>query len=156
MSSVTGSGTSEGGPEDRLGGCPNGAAGSSAAVYADSGTFAVLIDSFDPDERTLSIDVVQWLVGQEADDAYEAETGDGDGVPNDYFVVNENPLVRTVPVDEDVVLRMVWLRVDGSPDVSGGSLADLPGYLADEFAGTIWWATLVDGVIVELCEQFVP
>ncbi len=139
-----------------LGACPNLPTGSSSADFSDDGTFAVTIESFDGVEKTASVDVVQWLIGQDAADAYEADTGDDQGPPNDYYVLNENPQLREVSVTDDAVVRLVRLSVDGSADVSVGTLAELPDYLVEGFSSTIWWATLTDGVVVELCEQYVP
>ncbi len=127
--------------EGRLGGCPDRPEGSSSAEFSENGTFAVTIEGFDLEAATASVDVVQWLVGQAAADAYEAETGDDGGPPNDYYVLNENPRLREVSIDDDAVVRLVRLSEDGSADVSNGTLAELPDYLVAGFSSTIWWFT---------------
>ena len=57
------------------------------------GQHAVRIDAVG--EHTLTVDVIQWLSGKEADDAYAEETGDTSGVPNDYFIRNSSTESRS-------------------------------------------------------------
>ncbi len=138
------------------GDCPNRPPGSSSGDFGDGGTFAVNVTGFDLEALEVSVDVVQWLIGSEANDAYEAETGDSSGVPNDYWVVNDNPLVRTLPIAVDATLRIVRLGEDASADVSTASLDELPAYLDSTFETTTWWLTVEEGTVTELCEQYVP
>ncbi len=137
--------------------CPNRAEGSSSADVGDDGNYAVIITSLDLPSRSLSFDVVQWLVGQDAVDAYAIdEPGDPSGPPNDYWIRNENPLIRQAPVVDDAAVRLVQLSVDGSADVSDATLDDLADHLAGDAASTLFWITLDAGSVVELCEQYVP
>lgn len=126
-------------------------------MFDDQGIYAATITSVDPDSRSLSFDVVQWLSGQDAIDDYHDEyPDDPDGPPNDFRVRNDNPTIRTAPVADDARIRLVQLSVDQSADVSNGTLDELPDYLVEGFSSTTWWLTFDSGSIVEICEQYVP
>ncbi|HSN43461.1 MAG TPA: hypothetical protein VLR88_05330 [Propionibacteriaceae bacterium] len=83
---------------------------------------------FDEASGVLSIDVVYFLIGEEAI-AYladrpslwkylDCEAGPYDGgstsgcsIPNDYWVANENPLVRSLPLAPDALIKLIpWPR----------------------------------------------
>jgi hypothetical protein len=60
----------------------------------------------------LTIDYAFFLGGMEANLAAEAagEIGPGEGVPNDYFILNENPRLRTFPLASGVEPHLVGYR----------------------------------------------
>ncbi|MGH2589335.1 MAG: hypothetical protein ACRDGW_00890, partial [Actinomycetota bacterium] len=60
-----------------------------------------------PTERTIEFDLAYWLTGEEANQAYQEATRDTGPVPNDYFVVNDNPRLRELALSPD--LRLVLL-----------------------------------------------
>ena len=62
----------------------------------------------------LTIDYAFFLGGMEANLAAEAagEIAPGEGVPNDYFIQNENPRLRTFPLAPDVEVSLVDLNAD--------------------------------------------
>jgi hypothetical protein len=104
--------------------------------------------------QVLALDKVDFLTGQEAVDA-ALEAGvigpDEGGVPNDYFIRNENPLIRQLPVLPD---SEVLLLVGGSPELEAGTLEDAVA------ADTLFQiqVTDVDGVstITEVRGFYVP
>ena len=130
---------------------------SSPAVFDDdTGTYAATILAFDGSTSRLEFDVVQWLSGQDADDAWHEEyPDDPDGPPNDYFILNDNPLVREASVAEGADVRLVRLETDGSADVTAGTLAEFPAYLATTQLST-YWLTFDAGVVTAICEQYRP
>jgi hypothetical protein len=65
------------------------------------------VRSVDADARTIEFDLAYWLSGEEANQAYQEATGDTGPVPNDHFVVNDNPLLRTFSLASDVRLRLL-------------------------------------------------
>lgn len=120
-------------------------------------------------------DYAQFLTGEEADEA-AVEAGvieAGDHVPNDYFIVNENPRLRTWPVAEEAFVIL--------PTFETGPVTDVPvpmdEWLAmfdegepwpekkvpadDRFFGpgapwASYWLTVSDGVVVQIRQQFLP
>ncbi|MEZ5167775.1 MAG: hypothetical protein R2695_15295 [Acidimicrobiales bacterium] len=143
--------------DGRLGDCPNRPAGSSPAEFdAAAGTYAASIESFDPTSMVMSFDVVQWLSGQDAVDAYhEVYPDDPSGPPNVYWVRNESPVTREASVDAAADLLLVRLETDLSADVSPGELTELPTYLGrTPFA--FFWLTFENGSVVAICEQYTP
>ena len=105
------------------------------------------------------------LTGKEADQAYQEATGDTGHVPNDHFVVNDNPLLRTLPLSPDFRLRLLdWNHccetffdgdlslfaqaIEQQTDVADGDLI---------YRGqSQWWVTVENGVVTEIEEQYSP
>ena len=139
-------------------------AGSSDGVFDDaSGTYATLLTDLDLDAGTISFDVVQWYVGQEATDAWQAEYPDDPyGPPNDYFVRNDNPAVRTAPIASDVTVFLVRMLEDQDADLDPGTLDELPDYLASQpgtdgyVSHNHYWLSFSGGSVDRICEQFTP
>jgi hypothetical protein len=82
-------------------------------------------------------------------------------VTDGYYIVNDNPLLRTMPIAADAIVKYVpegtccslksgnleaW-----SEAVNGTAQTDYPNM---EFAG--WWLTVQDGEIVRIAQQWVP
>jgi hypothetical protein len=123
------------------------------------------VRSVDPEAGTIECDLAHFLTGKEADQAYQEATGDTGHVPNDHFVVNDNPLLRTLPLAPDVRLRLLdWNHCcetffDG--DVS--LFAQAIEQQADVTDGDLiyrgqsqWWVTVQNGVVTEIEEQYSP
>lgn len=145
-------------PDDQLAvACPAPFASSSHAQFDDAaGTYAATVESVDAAAQTVSFDVVQWLVGQDAVDAYHQDhPDDPEGPPNDYYVVNVNQTVRTAPIGDDATVALVRLHDDGNADVGPGTVDELPSYLGVT-SMRIWWLTFDDGQISGICEQYTP
>lgn len=138
------------------GDCPERPTPSPQAFDDEVGTYAATIETFDASTNLIEFDVVQWLSGQDAADAWhEAFPDDPEGPPNDYFIRNENPLVRSAPVAAGADVRLVRLATDGSADVTAGSLAELPSYLAATPLST-FWLSFEAGAVTAICEQYRP
>jgi hypothetical protein len=142
----------------------SGGRSSPSTFDAAGGRYAVILRSLDVDERMIGFDVIQFLLGDDAVDAYHEDfPEDPEGPPNDYYIVNDNPLVRQAPVDPDVLVRLVRLQEDGSADLDPGTFEELPGYLTayqlddpPQLSYNPFWLTLEDGSVTEICEQYVP
>ena len=138
--------------------------GSSDGVFDDAdGTYATLLAELDPDAGTISFDVVQWYVGQDATDAWQDEyPDDPDGPPNDYFVRNDNPAVRTAPIASDPTVYLVRMLEDQDADLDPGTLDELPDYLASQpgddgyVSHNHYWLSFSEGSVDRICEQFTP
>lgn len=68
-----------------------------------NGHHLALLSSYDVEDRTITVDVVQWLDGAEASRAY-AEDNNGDTIDGEEFYVrNQNSQLRTFKVSRDAV-----------------------------------------------------
>jgi hypothetical protein len=120
-------------------------------------------------------DYADFLMGDEANEA-AVEAGviePGDSVPNDYFIRNVNPQLRTLRVDGVPVVVLPtgetgpvtdvavpfdeWLDFfdDGHPWPEGESPDDSPFFLPGA-AGTPYWLTIQDGSVVQIRQQYLP
>lgn len=136
--------------------------GPSEPVLAD-GRHPVYVTAVDMAQRRLTFDLIQFLTGGTAHDAYVKDhPDDPEGPPNDYYIVDDNPRLRTLPVEPGLEVIVYWLG-------SGGASTERIGFdeLMDYFAtnpapedGRLWfapfWLTVQDGVVVAMDEQFIP
>lgn len=106
-------------------------------------------------EAEVEFDLACWFTGDAAVRA-AAEDGEESPPPNDYYVRNVNPTVRTVAVGEDVMV--VWY-----PEIGDPNSETTIGYAEwkDEFdqRGEFTlgvWVEIVDGSIFAMREQWVP
>lgn len=129
-------------------------------------------------------DYAQWLTGEEANRA-AIEDGvieEGDTVPNDYYVRNQNPQLRTLPLADGAGIDLPspafgsvinvsvntaeWLglfKEDGTPwDVEAGEeppTLEEPhfGYFGAGYTGGGYWLTLNEaGEVVHITGQYRP
>jgi hypothetical protein len=157
-STSSGSSVSSTLPGGEIDHCPQRPEGSSPSIFdAAAGTYAAHLTAVDAAALSLSFDVVQWLTGTDAVDAYHVDNpADPDGPPNDYYVVNANSEVRTAPVGAGATVLLVRLAADGTAAVSPGTVDELPAYLELAFPDDVYWLTFAAGEIVEICEQYRP
>jgi hypothetical protein len=122
------------------------------------------VRSVDVDARTIEFDLAYFLSGEEANAAYQAAGGTGP-VPNDHFVVNDNPKLRTLPLAPDVRLRLLdWNHCcetffDGDLALFGQAIEE-QGDVTDGdliYRGqSQWWITVENGLVTEIEEQYSP
>jgi hypothetical protein len=123
------------------------------------------VRSVDTEAGTIGFDLAYFLSGKEADRAYQEATGDTGHVPNDHFVVNDNPMLRTLALAPDVHLRLLdWNHCcetffDGDLSLFGQAILEQ----ADVTDGDLiyrgqsqWWITIENGVVTEIEEQYAP
>ena len=90
--------------------------------------------------------------------AYEAGEAAGEEVNNDFFIQNDNPLKRKVPIGDDpIVWTLAGDPTEGHSPIAfdewplgGSTYVPCPG----DFCGA--WLYLNDGLITEIVEQYVP
>lgn len=110
----------------------------------------------------LTVDYAQMLTGDAAA-AAAAAAGEESPPPNDYYIVNENPRLRTFPADSTMKVRMTTSISEGSKP--GGY--NMPfGEWFDAFSGmsghfpairTVpYWITVKGGIITGIEEQYLP
>lgn len=104
-------------------------------------------------------DYAQFLSGKEAADA-ATKAGAESPPPNDYFIVNKNPRLRTLKVARSATVRLTT-DDEGLSEPQGfsGTLAQLEKQLKanpDQRSYRGFWLNLRDGVVVAIEEQFTP
>jgi hypothetical protein len=110
-------------------------------------------------DGSVTFDLAYLLTGKDAAQAAE-EAGQELPVPNDYFIVNDNPKLRTVPVADGAKI-MVYDWSTCCDTYTSISYDEFAGYIAsptDDFHGTLspYWLTVRDGGIVKVEEQYLP
>jgi hypothetical protein len=123
------------------------------------------VTSVDVDTRTIQFDLAIWLSGEEADQAYQEATGETGHVPNDYYVVNDNPKLRTLALAPDVRVRLLdWndccdTFFDADLDMWAQAI-ETNEHIEDgghEYSNnTQVWITVKDGVVTLVEEQYSP
>lgn len=118
------------------------------------------VTAYDPDGPTVTVDVVQFFVGQAAIDAAVEDGYDAGDVANDHYTRNENKRLRTLTVDAEVRIVVNTLSGDRTGDAAEDTVvtsADLAGYVAAGAAQhALFELTLEGGVVVALEEQYLP
>ncbi|HYZ13289.1 MAG TPA: hypothetical protein VFA08_06735 [Actinomycetota bacterium] len=124
-----------------------------------------------PTQGTIEFDLAYFLTGEEANRAYQEATGETGPVPNDYYVVNENPRLRELTFADDLRLRLLdWTDCcdtffDGEIGPFAKAIEEQTDVLVDDVRGkddviyrglSSWWITIEDGVVVEIEEQYTP
>jgi hypothetical protein len=128
-----------------------------------NGRYAVWLTGLDQRSGTVTFDVVQWLTGAAADAAFHREHPDAPDrhVPNGYYIVNQNPRLRTRPVRRDVSLS-VLVPMHGA-EQQRISFATFPTYLAGDLEphdDKLWynpfWLTIHNDRVDSIVEQYIP
>lgn len=126
----------------------------------DDGRHAGYVRSVDADARTMVVDVIRFLTG---DDARTASMADGNGaeVANDYYIRNVNPKLWTLPFAEAVDVTLLDSSVGGSDAARSvpADVATLARVTALRMApgdGNPFWITVAGGRVVKVEEQYLP
>lgn len=109
----------------------------------------------DAEGNTLDFDLACWFTGEAAARA-AAEDGEESPPPNDYYVRNTNPTIRTLTVEDDV--EVVWYPEFGDPtSETTATFADWLDGLAGrgELIPGIW-VQIQGGEVIRIEEQWVP
>ena len=137
----------------------------SAGPALEDGRHFGYVRSVDVDGGAIEFDLAYFLSGEEANQAYQEATGESGPVPNDHFVVNDNPMLRTLSLAPDARLRLLdWNRCcDTFFDGELALFAEAIGEQADVTDGDLiyrgqsqWWITVENGVVTEIEEQYSP
>jgi hypothetical protein len=111
-----------------------------------------------PPTAALTFDLAEFLTGEAAAQA-AAEHGDESPPPNDYFIVNDNPKLRTMPLAPDVRIQAIdWSNCCELIDVPYTDWAASLLHPTDALLGTRvpYWITVAGGEIVTIEEQYLP
>jgi len=127
-----------------------------APVVLEDGRHPVFLTSVDVAGRKITFDLIVFLTGAEAKAEWaKTHPGEGDGPPNDYLIVNNNPKLRTLPVAAGVAVKVVDLEAPGGVGLVTIPFADLNSHFASGF-GLPFWITVAKGEITLIEEQFLP
>jgi hypothetical protein len=142
-----------------------GCAGATAPETLADGTYFGFFDSIDVDTGVTQFDLACFYTGEEANQQAAAR-GDEVPVPNDVYIVNDNPATRAVPVDPSAELLLIdWnaccetgpgATLDGLASALGHkNFVEIDGW---KYAGSLspYWVTIANGQIVGIEEQFLP
>ncbi|GAA2676485.1 hypothetical protein [Actinoplanes palleronii] len=134
----------------------SGTAGADGTALAD-GKHDAYLTKVDTSKRTITFDKVEMLTGEAARKKYQEQNpGETDGPPNDYVLVNDNKLKRTLPVSGSVSVSVIKAGSGDSVNPVPSSFAKLPGYLADKDNSTLFALTVKGGEIVSLTSIYLP
>jgi hypothetical protein len=134
-----------------------------ASATDEDGRFFCYMESakWEGSQPELTVDYAQMLTGAEAAAAATA-AGDESPPPNDYYIVNQNPKLRTFPADGSMTVRMTSSAEGTRPE--GYDMPFAQWY--DAFSGMSgsfpairdvpYWITVENGIIVGIEEQYLP
>jgi hypothetical protein len=123
------------------------------------------VTSVDVADATIEFDLALFYTGDEANEV-AGERGDETPVPNDYYIVNDNPKLRTVPLSPDLEITLIdWNRC--CDETFSPTLEDFAAAIASDDPVTIdgrltygrssqYWLTVQDGSVVAIEEQYLP
>ena len=141
-----------------------GCSGATAPETLADGTYFGFFESIDVEGRA-QFDLACFYTGEEANQQAAAR-GDEVPVPNDVYIVNDNPATRDVPVDPSAELLLIdWNACcETSPGATLEAFASALGHKdfveidGCRYAGSLspYWVTIADGQIVGIEEQFLP
>ena len=136
---------------------PSGTPSSTPAPVLEDGSHFVYARSAVAAPRSLRVDLAEFLTGEEAQEAAEDR---GDEVTNDYYIVNDERRLRSVPVSDDVIVLYVPRGAAG-PDLVDGTWDAFVEAVSDDGESDIdgdapWWITIEAGGIVQIEQQYLP
>jgi hypothetical protein len=143
--------------------CTNEPSASPSPALEDGRNFGYIRSAqLTTEPQVIVFDLAYLLTGDEANQA-AAERGKETPVPNDYFIVNDNPRLRELPVAPGLrILLIDWtdccdtmFRAD--PQLFQESFEQEtypPGNYKGTFSG--YWLTVRDGAVTKVEEQYFP
>ncbi len=133
---------------------PDNHAASKPAVLAD-GRHPVYLTTIDPGRRTITFDLIQWYFGDDA--AREAAKDHQESPPpNDHYIRNVNPRLRTLPVRADAPVTVNTL----ASAWTGSATKNVPVTLAKlatlRTDGAVFWVTVRHDQVTKIAQQYIP
>ena len=129
---------------------------SEPVVLAD-GRHPVYPKTVDQDRQTITLDLIQFFTGDAATKA-AAEDGEESPPPNDYYIRNVNPRLRTLPVAADAPITVNVLAAQSTGSATKDvlvTLAKLASYFPN--SGTPpFWITVEQGQVTKIAQQYLP
>lgn len=132
-------------------------------AYVDSGNYVTglhmaKITKFDRTTRVVTYDVVQFLTGDAAKQAYTEDIGEAPDT--DYYIRNQSKETRTVTLSDDAAFRVNNLGGFPPSDPDKGTEVDFDTFAAyfdaEQAFDSFFWISLEDGVATHVEEQYIP
>ena len=134
----------------------------SASPAMEDGRHFGYIKSIDLESQTMVFDLAYFLTGEEANQA-AADHGDETPVPNDYYIVNDNPSLRTLAVAPDVKVGVIdWgnccelVHGEIQPFVDAFAAKHHAWDAMYRGGESQYWLTVKGGVVILITEQYLP
>jgi hypothetical protein len=130
---------------------------SSEPVVLADGRHPVYVKSVDGDRQTITFDLIQFFTGEAATKA-AAEDNQESPPPNDYYIRNVNPRLRTLPVAADAPITVNVLAAQ-STGSSTKNVSVTMTKLASYFPNTgtpPFWITVAQGQVTRIAQQYLP
>ncbi|MNH91115.1 hypothetical protein D3C73_436660 [compost metagenome] len=120
------------------------------------------------DDKTYIVaDYIDWYFGEEAKEIFAQREPDAgiDSPPNDYYIVNDNPMLRIFEVEKSAEVLMQLYNRDntdeGAMDIIWNEQITLDKfnniYASEEALSEFpYHLTIKDGKIVKIVQQFIP
>jgi hypothetical protein len=131
------------------------AAPSQPVVLVD-GRHPVSIKTVDPERRRITIDLIQFYQG---DDAIREAAKDHQESPppNDYYIRNANPRLRTLPVRSDATITCNTLTAGYTGSATKNVQVPLDRLaIVLQRGGAVFWITVRHDQVVKIAEQYLP
>jgi hypothetical protein len=121
------------------------------------GRHPVIIKTVDPDRRTITFDLIQFYQDDEAT-REAAKDHQESPPPNDYYIRNTNPKLRTLPVRADAIITCNTLTAGytGSATKNVRVPLDRLAIVLPRGGGGLFWITVRHDQVVKIAEQYVP
>jgi hypothetical protein len=126
----------------------------------EDGRHPAYLTAVDVTGGRVQFNVVQYLTGEAAHEYEEAQEGQPDYYESDYYTIDENPRLRTLPVASQVAVT-VLRTPESSLDPHPIAFADLPAYLDElpsaapgRLGSSVYWLTVRGDTVVAIEEQF--
>ena len=121
------------------------------------GRYAAKITSVDAQRRLVTIDVVQFFLGKAAAAAAAQDHAIVVPPPNDVWIRNESPLLRTLKVAPTAPITVN----DLSAPITGSATKNFPVSLTrlaalPDLGSGIFWLTVRRGIVTQIAEQYLP
>jgi hypothetical protein len=137
---------------------PQGGATSGQPVVLADGRHPVYLRTVDPDSRKLTFDLIQFYFGDDA--AREAaKDGKESPPPNDYYIRNVNPALRTLPMRADAPITVNTLAAGYTGSATRNvnvQLSRLKIMLDFRGYSPPFWITVRNDQVIRIAEQYLP
>lgn len=129
----------------------------------DGRSFVQLTDIQGGEEGPLLLqyDLAYFLTGEEANQA-AADRGLETPVPNDYFIVNDNPKLRLTPLEGVYSVKYIPVGSGSSTPVKAHE-AQFLGWMGETVPTdfppkdtSFWWITIANGSVTKIEQQYLP